>query len=216
MSQTNEAECAHSPVEIKNSIWVFPPNSSCKGGTSWWIGCSPEPVLIDCPPLTQETIESLKLLSAGKASRIILTSRESHGRVRELQSTFGWKVMVQEQEAYLLPEISALETFSEEHTTISGLRILWTPGPTPGSSVIYAPPPWNVLFCGRLLIPLKFDRISSFRSQLTFHWSRQKESLDKLRKWLPPDARPELASGVGLERLGKNKLVSWECWNETS
>ena len=85
---------------------------------------------------------------------MLLTNREGHGRVRRLQQRLGWPVLVQEQEAYLLPGVDPLETFAEEHRTAAGLRLLWTPGPTPGSCVVHAPAPWNVLFCGRLLVPL--------------------------------------------------------------
>ena len=119
---------------------------------------------------------------------------------------------MQEQEAYLLPGLNPLDTFSNEHVTASGLKLLWTPGPTPGSCVVYAPSPWNVLFCGRLLIPLKSNQLIALRTKKTFHWTRQQKSLEKLRKWLPRDPRPSLASGVGLRSSGESSIVEWEDW----
>ena len=141
-----------------------------------------------------------------------MTSRESHHGVQELQDEFGWPVLIQEQEAYLLPGLAGLTSFGEEDTTISGLRILWTPGPTPGSCVVHAPHPWNVLFCGRLLIPVNSLQIVSLRNRSTFHWSIQQKSLKKLRDWLPSEASPLLASGSCLPSNLEKKLFAWESW----
>ncbi len=200
--------------EIKKKLWISLPNPSCNGGTSWWINSDPEPVLIDCPSVNSETIETLRRLSQGRSPRILLTSRESHGNVAELQAALGWSVLLQEQEAYLLPGLDLVESFSSEFTTISGLKLLWTPGPTPGSCVVYAPPPLNVLFCGRLLIPVAFNKLTSVRTKKTFHWSRQQKSLAKLLQWIPRDRLPLLASGGNLNLLGEEKLVPWSAWEK--
>ncbi len=214
MVPTSSADSVNCPEQLREWLWAFPPNNRSNGVRSWWIRCQPEPVLVDCPPVSKATIEFLKNCSFGRASRIILTSREAHGRVSELQEALGWPVLVQEQEAYLLPGLKKLDTFSEEYLTASGLRVLWTPGPTPGSCVVYAPAPWNVLFCGRLLIPLKLNQLVAFRTKRTFHWTRQQKSLEKLRKWLPRDPLPSLASGVGAKSVGGGALVDWEGWKE--
>ena len=171
--------------------------------------------MIDCPPVNKEIISILKTLSSGRSSLIILTSREAHGRVTELQEELGWPALVQEQEGYLLPRLNKLLTFSEEYLTAAGLRLLWTPGPTPGSSVVYAPAPRNVVFCGCLLIPIKLNRMAALRTRSTFHWTRQQNSLRKLRKWLPRDLRPSLASGAGTESFGGGRLHEWEAWKES-
>ena len=171
--------------------------------------------MVDCPPVNQSNIEFLKSFSSDHVPLIVLTNREAHGRVSELQEALGWPVLVQEQEAYLLPGLNRLGDFCEEHLTISGLRLLWTPGPTPGSCVVYAPPPWNVLFCGRLLIPLKSNYLMPVRTRSTFHWPRQQKSLEKLRQWLPRDPRPALASGASLGSHGGGKLVEWDAWKSS-
>ncbi|MEC7382426.1 MAG: MBL fold metallo-hydrolase, partial [Cyanobacteriota bacterium] len=93
-----------------------------------------------------------------------------------------------------------------------GLRLLWTPGPTPGSCVVFAPDPWNVLFCGRLLIPFAFVQLSPLAHRRTFHWPRQLRSLQKLRQWIPSNARPVLASGAHLGALRGKKLAPWDAW----
>ncbi len=202
------------PEQITNSLWAFSPNRANSNGTSWWLACSPEPVLIDCPPVNPSTIEALKKLSSGGDARILLTSREGHGDIAKIQEFFGWPVLLQEQEAYLLPGFSSLETFSNEYETISGLRLLWTPGPTPGSCVIHAPQPWNVMFCGRLLVPVAVNRLAAFRTRKTFHWNRQQKSLKKLINWIPENSRPSLASGVPLSALNTSKLLDWDAWQD--
>jgi len=115
------------PQRIRTDLWLFPPNRDCRGGSSWWLDVDPEPVLIDCPPLTEATLTALQDLAGGRQARILLTSREGHGRLRRLQERLGWPVLVQEQEAYLLPGVQNLTTFGESMTTASGLRLLWTP-----------------------------------------------------------------------------------------
>ena len=208
------ADLINTPEKLRDGLWVFPPNKTCNGSVSWWLGCDPEPILIDCPIVNSGNVELLKALSAGRTPLIFLTNREAHGSVREMQKVLGWPVLVQEQEAYLLPGLNSLKSFAEEFTTVSGVRLLWTPGPTPGSCVAYAPRPWNVLFCGRLLIPTKFNRLHSLPNRRTFHWTRQKNSLKKLLQWLPLEARPVLASGAPPVSTESKKIVEWEAWQQ--
>ena len=205
---------ANSPKMVKEGLWAFPPDKQFNSSRSWWLGSTPQPVLVDCPVVNESNIETLKKLSLGRTSLIVLTNRENHGRVSELQEVLGWPVLVQEQEAFLLPGIQQLESFSQEHVTLSGLCLLWTPGPSPGSCVVYAPHPWNVLFCGRLLIPLRKNHLGALRTRKTFHWTRYQNSLKKLRHWLPPEPLPELASGASLQSHGGGALYHWDAWKE--
>ena len=211
MTMTAALEAGRPPQQLRQDLWLFPPNRDCQGGSAWWLELDPEPVLIDCPPLTQATLTALKDLAGERLPRILLTSREGHGRLRRLQERFGWPVLVQEQEAYLLPNVDPLQTFADDHTTVSGLRLLWTPGATPGSCVIHAPVA-DLLFCGRLLTPLGPGQLGPLRHGRTFHWPRQLASLDRLRAWLPPEARPALASGAGLGALRGERLVPFSGW----
>ena len=107
---TTALEAGRPPQQVRNDLWLFPPNRDCQGGSSWRLIIDPEPVLIDCPPLTQATIKALKELAANRQARILLTSREGHGRLRRLQEQLEWPVLVQEQEAYLLPNVCLLYT----------------------------------------------------------------------------------------------------------
>ena len=212
MTMTTALESGRPPQQLRDDLWLFPPNRDCQGGSSWWLEADPEPVLIDCPPLTDATLTALSGLAGSRTPRILLTSREGHGRLRRLQERLGWPVLVQEQEAYLLPNVSALDTFAVDHVTASGLRLLWTPGPTPGSCVVHAPAA-DLLFCGRLLTPLAPGRLGPLRHGRTFHWPRQLGSLQRLRGWIPSDARPQLASGAGLGALRGERLVPFSGWD---
>ena len=212
MTMTTALESGRPPQQLREDLWLFPPNRDCQGGSSWWLEADPEPVLIDCPPLTEATLTALCRLAGSRTPRILLTSREGHGRLRRLQERLGWPVLVQEQEAYLLPNVSPLHSFAVDHVTASGLRLLWTPGPTPGSCVVHAPAA-DLLFCGRLLTPLAPGRLGPLRHGRTFHWPRQLGSLQQLRGWIPSDARPQLASGAGLGALRGERLVPFSGWD---
>ena len=210
---TSALEPGRPPQRIRPDLWLFPPNRDCRGGSSWWLDVAPEPVLIDCPPLTEATLTALQDLAEGRQARILLTSREGHGRLRRLQERLGWPVLVQEQEAYLLPGIQNLTTFGDTMSTASGLHLLWTPGPTPGHAVVYAPAPVNVLFCGRLLVPVAAESLAPLQHRRTFHWPRQQRSLERLREWLPSEATPALASGAGLGALRGGRLAPFSSWS---
>ncbi len=201
-------------TQLKSDLWVFPPNIASNNCRSWWIDCCPEPVLIDCPPYSDKTVKQLIKLSSGRKGRILLTNRDSHGRIRELQKALNWPITLQEQEAYLLPELEHLETFAEEHVTISGIKLLWTPGPTPGSSIVYAPAPLNVVFCGRLLFSNKLNQLFTLRNKRTFHWPSVQNSLQKLQDWIPSDSFPGLASGVSANPSIDGKVFLWKDWQK--
>jgi glyoxylase-like metal-dependent hydrolase (beta-lactamase superfamily II) len=117
-------------------------------------------------------------------------------------------VVVQEQEAYLLPQVEPRQSFAAELELEPGLRLLWTPGPTPGSCVLH----WHqgahdVLFCGRLLLPAGPGEVRARPGPGTFHWPRQRRSLGRLLAWLPPGSPAEIACGAGLGALDAVPLV---------
>jgi glyoxylase-like metal-dependent hydrolase (beta-lactamase superfamily II) len=169
-------------------------------------------LLIDVPALTEANLAFLQHRS--RPGQIVLTGRDGHGRCRALQEALGWPVLVQEQEAFLLPGVKALETFGFEHALAPGLRLLWTPGPSPGACVLHAfgadaggADDGGGLFCGRLLVPVAPGRLEPRRSRRTFHWPRQIASLRALRAWLPAGTPGWIASGAGLGALRGESLV---------
>ncbi|WP_320674214.1 MBL fold metallo-hydrolase [Prochlorococcus sp. MIT 1341] len=214
MSGTSERTQENMPLFLGNDLCAFQVDSSSTGGIAWWLGSDEEPLLIDCPDVTKKNIDILKKLARNSRPRILLTSREGHGRVAALQAALDWPVLLHEQEAYLLPALEKVETFSEELVTAAGVRLLWTPGPTPGSCVAHVHASWNVLFCGRLLSLVEVDRLAPLQTRKTFHWRRQRESLKKLRQWVPSNPLPSLALGSGSGGDDCMRLFEWDDWKE--
>jgi glyoxylase-like metal-dependent hydrolase (beta-lactamase superfamily II) len=197
---------------VRSDLWLFAPNRDNQGGSAWFLEHSDRDLLIDVPALTEANLAFLQHRS--RPGQIVLTGRDGHGRCRALQEALGWPVLVQEQEAFLLPGVKALETFGLEHALAPGLRLLWTPGPSPGACVLHAfgadaggSDDGGGLFCGRLLVPVAPGRLEPRRSRRTFHWPRQIASLRALRAWLPAGTPGWIASGAGLGALRGESLV---------
>jgi hypothetical protein len=204
-------EAGRPPREVRPGLWLFAPNRDTQGGSAWWLdhpaADGAAGVLIDCPAWTQA---NLTFLLARGAGDLVLTGRVGHGRIRRFQEALGWPVLVQEQEAYLLPGVQQLRGFAAEHTLAAGLHLLWTPGPSPGACVLLAQaaaPSDALLFCGRLLSPLAPGQAGPLRTSRSFHWRRWLQSLERLRGWLPPQAPGWLASGAGLGALRGEALI---------
>ena len=198
------AEQGRPPQPVQGGLWAFAPNRDCQGGTAWWLEHADGALLVDCPAYTAANLTFLRQRRPG---RLLLTSREGHGRARRFQEALGWPVLVQEQEAYLLPGVQQLETFGAEWALSERLRLLWTPGPTPGACVLHAMGEADVLFCGRLLSPTGPGAAAPLRTARSFHWGRWQRSLERLKAWLPQESPNWIASGAGLRALGGEKLI---------
>ncbi|MFO7630350.1 MAG: MBL fold metallo-hydrolase [Prochlorococcaceae cyanobacterium] len=202
-------------MEPLQGLWLFAPNRDTQGGSAWWLEAQAQPqaegeaggLLIDCPALSEANLAFLRAQAAGT---LVLTGRQGHGKVLRWQQALGWPVLVQEQEAYLLPGVERLQSFGAEHRLSGGGALLWTPGPSPGACVLHAQAAGQgVLFCGRLLLPVGPASLAPLRTRSTFHWQRQLLSLERLRLWLAASAGSApiwLASGAGLGALRGGKL----------
>lgn len=161
------------------TIFAFPPNRDTLGGTAYFIVRNEGNILIDCPAV--DTINQNFLHSHGGVSYFFLTHRGAIGKTEEIQRIFNCKILIQEQEAYLLPS-STVTTFGQEFTLDSTVQMIWTPGHSPGSSCLYYRGKGGVLFSGRHLLPnLQGDPVP-LRTAKTFHWWRQIESIKLLLK----------------------------------
>ncbi len=215
-------EAGRPPRPVLPGLWVFAPSRDSRGGTAWLLAQPGRPaLLIDAPGFTVANLAFLRGETpdsplggspAGSAAgrdggQLLFTSREGHGRCRRWQEALDWPVLVQEQEAYLLPGVARLSSFAAELELSDRVRLLWTPGPTPGSCVVHAGGAIDVLFCGRLLVPSAPAEAVPLRTARTFHWPRQQRSIERLRRWLPPRSPRWIASGAGLGALRGEKLI---------
>ncbi|MFM1812238.1 MAG: hypothetical protein RLZZ336_1176 [Cyanobacteriota bacterium] len=204
------------PRQLREGLWLFAPNRHTMGGSSWLVQGDPargEPdLLVDAPALTAANGDALaqrRAAAGADGGLIVLTSREGHGQIRQLQELLGWPVLVQEQEAYLLPGVQRLRTFGRQLQPAPGLALLWTPGPTPGACVLHLRrAAEDGLFCGRLLVPVAAGALAPLRTSRTFHWQRQVASLQHLLSWLPGGSPTWIATGAGLGALRGQPLVS--------
>ena len=191
---------------LGSNLWVFSPSRDSDGGSAWLLRTTAgRTVLLDVPLLEEAHLE---LLAQQPPGWIVLSHRQGHGRCRRLQERLGWPVVVQEQEAYLLPTVPNRLTFAHQLELEPGLQLLWTPGPTPGSCCLH----WcqqgrNVLFSGRLLWPRSDGGVELRQTPSTFHGPRQQRSLERLRTWLGVEQPAQIACAAGLGPLRGAKLV---------
>lgn len=199
------------PREVLPGVWVFPPNPRTHGGSAWLLDTDAGAVLVDCPPENEATLAFLQARAARSAGWMVLLGRDGHGSCRKVQERLGWPVVVQEQEAYLLPGVKDLRPFGEDHQLAEGLHLLWTPGPSPGAAVLHAcggvADGVDGLFCGRLLVPVAPQRLAPLLSPRGFHGPRQRRSVTRLARWLPSGSPAWMASGAALGALAGEVLV---------
>ncbi len=190
-SESNKSKL---PRFILPGIWAFVPNRDTLGATAYFIIVDKtHNVLIDCPLWNDSHRDFIE--SHGGVKQLIITHRGSIGKqLLQLQQDLNCEVIIQEQEAYLLPEIT-VTSFRDNLTVDSELELIWTPGHSPGSSCVY----WQqrgILFTGRHLLPKSQDQIAPLYTAKTFHWWRQLDSVAKLRDRFSVDTLQYIIPGA--------------------
>ncbi|HEY9800340.1 MAG TPA: MBL fold metallo-hydrolase [Leptolyngbyaceae cyanobacterium] len=193
-----------SPRDVLDSIFAFPPNRDTLGGTSYFIVGNEGNILIDCPALDQTNLDFLR--SHGGVKWLFLTHRGAIGKSAELQQNLSCDILIQEQEAYLLPGLS-LTTFTQELTITPTAKIIWTPGHSPGSSCLYYNNLGGVLFSGRHLLPNQQGEPVPLRTAKTFHWPRQINSLKTIRETFTPDNLNYICPGANTGFLRGKRCI---------
>ena len=192
-----------SPRFILPNIFAFPPNRDTLGGTSYFIVDTSGNILVDCPAWHESHHHFL--LANGGVERLVITHRGGIGKgVSTIQQELNCQVIIQEQEAYLLPEIK-VNAFADNLSLSADLELIWTPGHSPGSACLYYQEQGGVLFSGRHLLPKSATEILPLRTPKTFHWWRQLNSVAKLRdrfsdetlKYILPGANTGYLRGKG-------------------
>jgi glyoxylase-like metal-dependent hydrolase (beta-lactamase superfamily II) len=196
-----------------NRIFAFSPNRATLGGTSYFIVSNEGNILIDCPDLDQTNQDFLH--SHGGVLWSFITHRGAIGKIAKIQQIFGCRILVQEQEAYLLPGLT-VTSFSGEFSLNSTIQTIWTPGHSPGSSCLYYRKFGGLLFSGRHLLPNLQGQPVPQRTAKTFHWYRQLKSVQSLRErftaetlqYICPGANTGFLRGKRYIRDGYQHLLS--------
>jgi hypothetical protein len=166
------------PRQILNDIFAFSPNRETLGGTAYFIKQNSGNILVDCPIWDQTTQDFLT--QQGGIRYLFFTHRDGIGqKVKEMQQIFKFEAVIQEQEAYLLPEIE-VKSFQDSITLTEICQGIWTPGFSPGSACLYCNIEGGILFSGRHLLPDLTGEIKPIKTDKTFHWQRQLRNVEKI------------------------------------
>lgn len=190
------------PRQLFETLYAFAPNRETLGGTAYFIPGDDGGLLVDCPPWHPETLEFLQ--DQGGVKTLYITQRAAiSNQVAKIQQALECTIVIQEQEAYLMPE--ATVTPFRDNWVDGDFIGIWTPGFSPGSSCLYYRQLGGCLFTGRHLLPNQKGEILALRTPKTFHWGRQLKSIEKLigyfedvpLKYLLPAANTGFLRGTG-------------------
>lgn len=171
------------PRAVLEAIFAFPPNRDTLGATAYFIVENAGNILLDCPAWNEANQQFLQ--EQGGVRWLLITHRGGIGKVREIYEAFGCDILIQEQEAYLLPGLK-VKTFKQVFSISPQSSVIWTPGHSPGSSCLYHTGSDGVLFSGRHLLPNQQGEPYPVRTSKTFHWPRQLKSVQSLRDRFTP------------------------------
>ncbi len=214
-SQETLQNLGKKPHLVLQNVFAFAPNRDTLGGTSYLIvnkfdGALPQNILIDAPAWNDTNQKFIA--QQGGVHWAIVTHRGGLGQMATIAQELACAVIIQEQEAYLLPDtptttyhqtyqitLTAPETASE-NTPEEPLQVIWTPGHSPGSACVYYA---GMMFTGRHLLPDRQMNPQPLQTAKTFHWPRQLRSVNRLKelfpqvKFLLPGASSGMLRGQG-------------------
>jgi glyoxylase-like metal-dependent hydrolase (beta-lactamase superfamily II) len=205
LSTTAPAAPTKLPTEILPNIFAFPPNRDTLGGTAYLIVEPTGNILIDAPAWHEINQEFFTTL--GGVRWLAITHRGGIGQGVKIAQALGCEVIIQEQEAYLLPELK-VRTFQNDYNISETTQIIWTPGHSPGSSCIYYSNSDGVLFSGRHLLPDSTSAAVPLRTPKTFHWPRQLRSVALIWQKFPPTRLRYLCPGANTGLLRGNRYIT--------
>lgn len=191
-------------------IFAFPPNRETLGGTAYLI-CEKDAdgnnanILVDCPALNETHRDFIT--ARGGIGTLFITHRGGMAQVPEFQKTFDCQVLIQEQEAYLLPTVKT-ETFHRDLQLSPTSRVFWNPGHSPGSACLYHTSHGGILFTGRHLLPTRTGAIAPLRLSKTFHWPRQLRYSQQLLSDFTADNLSYICPGASTGFLRGEKKIA--------
>ncbi len=191
------------PRLILDNIFAFPPNRETLGGTAYLLLTTYGNILIDSPLWNESNHNFCQ--EQGGVKWLFLTHRGGIAQqIYQIQQSLDCQIIIQEQEAYLLPNLKVL-SFTDELELNPECLAIWTPGHSPGSSCLYYKGNNGVLFTGRHLLPNQLAKPTPLKLEKTFHWKRQLQSVQKIRdcfssytlKYILPGANTGYLRGKG-------------------
>ena len=200
------------------TTYAFSPNRETLGGTAYLImaetassrdSLARKNILVDCPAWNETNLDFIA--QQGGLHWLVITHRGGSSQVRNWQARFDCNVVVQEQEAYLLPQVET-QTFYRELDLMPGYRLLWTPGHSPGSMCLYSANQGGILFTGRHILPTR-QGITPLRVSKTFHWSRQLHHVRRLLDEFTPQTLSYICPGANSGFLRGKRSVD-EAYNQ--
>jgi len=192
------------PSAVLDTIFAFSPNRDTLGATAYFIVEKEAGILIDCP--AWDEVNQQFLQQQGGIRWLVITHRGGIGKARELQKFFDCEILIQEQEAYLLPGLK-VTSFQHAFTLTPQIEAIWTPGHSPGSSCLYYRNFGGVLFSGRHLLPNPSGEPAPLRTKKTFHWPRQLRSIQALRDRFSPETLQFICPGANTGFLRGKRTI---------
>lgn len=186
------------PRQIFETLFAFPPNRDTMGGTAYLIKAKnadglPSNILIDAPSWDETTRSFLH--QQGGIRWLFITHRANLGRASTIHKTLDCEVVIQEQEAYLLPAIPKT-SFQQNFRFSPQTEAFWTPGYSPGAACLYHSAYGGVLFTGRHLLPNREGNPEPLRFSKTFHWPRQLRHIQALKDRFTADTLTYICPGA--------------------
>jgi len=194
--QPSQPAAVKPPRLILDDIYRFPPNRETLGGAAYLLVdrlAASSNILVDCPPWN-ETYRAF-LQTQGGVRWLFLTHRSAIGCIEAIQQAFHCEILIQEQEAYLLPGLTVTR-FEQAFRLSADIEAIWTPGHSPGAACLYCDRQSGVLFSGRHLLPNAQGQPVPLRIAKTFHWRRQLQSVQRLRDRFTPETLRWICPGA--------------------
>ncbi|MGJ3253039.1 MAG: MBL fold metallo-hydrolase [Elainellaceae cyanobacterium] len=192
------------PREIHKDIFAFPPNRDTMGATAYLIVEETGNILVDSPAWNETNQQFLT--AQGGVSWLFMTHRGGIGKAREIHQALGCRLLIQEQEAYLLPNLE-VTTFQHRFQINEQCLTIWTPGHSPGSSCLYCDRHGGILFSGRHLLPDHDGKPRPLRVAKTFHWPRQIRSVQHLLDAFNPGTLQTICPGANTGFLRGRRVI---------
>lgn len=196
------------PQTVFDTVFAFAPNKETLGGTAYLIlekaNTHSANILIDAPAFNDTNRDFIT--QQGGIQTIFITHRGGMADIPKFQQAFNARVLVQEQEAYLLPTVDT-ETFQRDRTITPTSRVFWTAGHSPGSACLYHSQHGGILFTGRHLLPDRAGNPRPLRRSKTFHWPRQLSNAKKILTDFTPETLSYICPGASTGFLRGEKKI---------